>query len=258
MSEETQNQVETSTPAPQESEVESRARAMGWVPKEEWTGEGKWRDAETFVDRGELFAKIERQRKDLQEMRKAQAAFASHLETVRKAEFTKAYNALKEEKKAAYADGNPDAIIAAEDKMKALEAQAAASTPVTAPQIESEPPAAFVEWQNRNTWYNPSNRAMVDFADAEGHRLAASRTLSPDQILQEVEARVRREFPHKFTNPNRSKPSAVEGAGNRPSNAKEDYPLTDEQRHVMNRLVRSGTLTKEQYIADLKAVNERR
>ena len=261
MSEEIQNQEVTpeTTETPQESESETRARAQGWVPKEEWSGAGKWRDAETFLDRGELFDKIERQRKDLQDLRKNQAAFASHLETVRKAEFARAMSVLREEKKAAYTDGNPDAILAAEDKMRALEAQAYAAQQqvVVQPQVSSEPPQEFIEWQGRNSWYSPSNRAMVDFADAEGHRLQAQGGLSPQQILQEVETRVRREFPHKFTNPNRSKPGAVEASGNRPSNAKEDYPLTDDQRNVMNRLIRSGTMTKEDYIKDLKALDQR-
>ena len=257
MSEETQNQS-TENNTPQESEVETRARAQGWVPEAEWEGDkSKWRPADVFVDRGELFAKIERQRKELQEMRKTQAAFSAHLDTVRKSEFNRAYQLLKEEKKAAYQEGNPDAIMAAEDKMRALEEQARATQAIATPAISNEPPPEFAEWQERNTWYNTTNRAMVDFADAEGHRLAALRTMSPEQILHEVEARVRREFPHKFTNPNRQKPGAVEGSGNRPANAKEDYPLTDEQRSVMNRLVRSGTLTKEEYIADLKRVNER-
>ncbi len=93
---------------------------------------------------------------------------------------------------------------------------------------------------------------MKDFADNEGIRLA-QRGLPPAEVLKEVEAQVRKEFPEKFTNPNRSRPGAVEGTTNKGTSSKEVYALSDDERNVMTRLVKSGILTKEQYIADLKA-----
>ena len=39
---------------------DKQAREMGWRPKEEWEGEPeKWRDAKEFVERGELYGKID-------------------------------------------------------------------------------------------------------------------------------------------------------------------------------------------------------
>lgn len=245
--------------APEVNETENQARAQGWVPKDEWQGEGKWRDAEAFLDRGELFQKIDAQRREVRELRKTQEAFNSHLKTVRDAEYKRALQTLRAEKKEALVDGDADAVIAADEKLIALNAEItrAAQTEKQVPQ-STEAPAEFVAWQARNSWYNETNRAMKAFADVEGLKLANS-GMNPSEVLKEIEAQVRREFPEKFTNPNRSKPGAVEGGTAKPAGGKgESYPLSDDERHVMNRLVKSGTLTKEDYIRDLKAAKGER
>jgi hypothetical protein len=42
------------------TEIEQRASSRGWVPKDEWDGDPEeWRPAKEFIDRGELFKKIE-------------------------------------------------------------------------------------------------------------------------------------------------------------------------------------------------------
>lgn len=251
MSDEIENPSPAETPV-ETPEVEVRARAMGWVPKEEWNGEGKWRDAEEFVDRGELFEKINSQRKALKNLEENQRAFNQHLETVRKAEYRRALEQIRKEKKEALADGDADKLIEADEKLLALaKANEVAAPVVQEPQAGPHPD--FVAWQARNPWYSDSNRAMKAFADVEGVKLAQS-GLSPAEVLREIEAQVRREFPEKFTNPNRSKPGAVEasrGSGATPK--AEAYQLSEDEHRVMTRLVRSGIMTKEKYIADLKA-----
>jgi hypothetical protein len=258
MSEETLK-VETpenteSTTSNEPSAAEQAARAQGWVPKEEWTGEGKWRDAESFLDRGELFQKIDSQRRKLRDLEENQKAFQSHLKTVREAEYKRAVAAILKEKKDALIEGDPDAVIAADEKRRALDAEIAAQERAAAQvHASNEPHPDFVAWHARNPWYSETNRAMKAFADVEGIRLQQS-GLSPAEVLREIEAQVRKEFPEKFTNPNRARPGAVEAGSNKgTASSKESYQLSDDERMVMNRLVKSGTLTKEQYIADLKA-----
>lgn len=244
---------------PEANPIEDQARAQGWVPKDEWQGEGKWRDAEAFLDRGELFQKIDAQRREVRELRKTQESFNAHLKTVREAEYKRALASLREEKKNALVDGDPDAVIRADDKLVALQVEQAKvdQAEQRAVAVGGEPHPDFQAWQARNTWYSDSNRAMKAFADVEGVRLAQG-GMPADQVLKEVEAQVRREFPEKFTNPNRNRPSAVEaGAGRGTSTKSDNIVLNDEERSVMNRLVKSGTLTKEQYLADLKSAKER-
>lgn len=240
------------------NETEVRAREQGWVPKEEWTGEGKWRDAESFLDRGELFQKIDSQRRKLRELEENQKAFGSHLKTVREAEFNRAMKTLLAEKKQALLDGDPDAVILADEKLAAVRSEATKAEfhHQNQPAQVQEPHPEFVAWTNRNPWFNNSS-PMRAFAEAVGNELQASGVSDPARILKEVEAQVRKEFPHKFSNPNREKPSAIEGSSNKGNNAKESYALTDDERSVMNRLVKSGVMTKEQYIEDIKAATAR-
>lgn len=251
-------QVDTNVPEsniPEPSEVEVKARTMGWVPKEEWDGTGKWRDAEEFVDRGELFEKINSQRKKLKDLEDNQRAFTQHLNTVRKAEYSRALAAIRAEKKAALADGDADKLIEADEKLLALQAHASQVEAAPAP-TSSEPHAEFVAWQARNPWYSDSNRAMKAFADVEGMKYqaaVAAGEMTPAAVLREIEAQVRKEFPEKFFNPNRSKPGAVEATRGGSSPKGESYQLNEDEHRVMTRLVKSGIITKEKYIADLKA-----
>lgn len=253
-----ENTAPEDTGTPEANPIEDQARAQGWVPKDEWQGEGKWRDAEAFLDRGELFQKIDAQRREVRELRKTQESFNAHLKTVRDAEYKRALATVREEKKNALVDGDPDAVIRADDKLVALqiEAEKVAREERQAQVVSGDPHPDFQAWQAKNTWYSDSNRAMKAFADVEGVRLAQS-GMPADQVLREIEAQVRKEFPEKFTNPNRSRPSAVEAGAGRGTSSKESVSLSDEERSVMNRLVKSGTLTKEQYLADLKAAKER-
>jgi Tfp pilus assembly protein PilN len=249
-----ENAPEGSESAPQVNEIEQQAREQGWVPKDEWSGEGKWRDAESFLDRGELYQKISSQRKKLQELERNQQAFNSHLSVVREAEYKRALQALRAEKKAALVDGDPDKLIDVDEKIRAVEREQLEINQPAAPQSNEAVAEQFNEWRSKNSWYdNPDTDHLKAYADAEGIKLAKSGE-PPEEVLKKVEALVRRKFPEKFTNPNRSKAGAVESGAGKGSSQKESYPLTDAERNVMNRLVKSGTMTAAQYIADLKAV----
>lgn len=243
--------------APEVNETEQRAREQGWVPKDEWQGDGKWRDAEAFLDRGELFQKIDAQRREVRELRKTQEAFNAHIETVRKAEYNRALATVRAEKKAALESGDPDALIQADDKLVALQIETAKQAQADArAQATGNPPVEFDTWKQRNTWYT-NDDIMKTYADTKGLEMAHS-GMEPNEVLKEVELLVRRKFPEKFTNPNRSRPGAVEAGAGKGTTAKADsYSLSDEERGVMNRLVKSGIMTKDDYIRDLKAAKER-
>lgn len=243
------------------NEVEEKARAQGWVPKDEWQGTGKWRDAETFLDRGELFEKIDSQRRKLRELEDNQKAFATHLETTKKAAYNDALKALRQEKKDALIEGDPDKVIEVDERIAELREEQAKAAVEQKPQTNAEAAAAFEAWHSRNTWYAPENRAMKVFADSVGMQLGdevRAGRMTPAEVLKEIETQVRKEFPEKFTNPNRAKPGAVEAGSNRGVSSKEQYALSDDERNVMNRLVKSGIITKEKYIADLKAAKGER
>jgi hypothetical protein len=229
--------------------LEARAAEQGWRPKDEWEGEpDDWRTAREFLDRGEFFKKIEDQSRTIKELRKTQADLTRHLETVRKTEFKRALDSLKAQKRNALAEGDVEKVIEIDDEIAETRAQQAQAPTPQVPEVDPQMHPTFVAWKERNTWYE-SNKAMRAYAD----RLGSELTGSPSEILAEVERQVKKEFAHKFENPRRNGAPAVEGSITKPSGKKDEaFKLSDEERRVMQRFVRAGALTEEQYIKDLK------
>ena len=99
--EEQQPQAEVSQPQEQQPHIESdpyesEAREQGWRPKEEFEGDPeKWRPAKEFVERGELFGKIDTLGKELKETKKALKMLQEHNSKVKETEFKRAVEELK-------------------------------------------------------------------------------------------------------------------------------------------------------------------
>lgn len=247
------------TPAPAPS-IEDKAIAMGWRPKDEFQGdEEDFIDAKEFVRRQPLFEKIEHTGKQLKNVTKALEALKTHYTRVEQTAVEKAITQLKMARKEALSDGDGDRFELIDDEIKKAEAQHAQiqriqDTPIVEETVEHPEWKAF---QNRNPWYNTTGY-MRKYADEEGAKLAQS-GMTPSEVLKEVEKAVRKEFPTKFTNPNKQEaPDLDKPRGGIPNKrvGGDDAKLSDNQRKIMNDLVRQGVLTKEEYIADLRKIGE--
>jgi len=236
------------------SAVEVEAMESGWVPKESYKGdEHKWVDAGEFLRRGELFKKIEDQSKQLKDVRVALNEMKKLHSQVREVEYKRALETLREQKKVALQEGDAEAVIAADERIDLVKEQVK--------QLQSEPPAVqeegtqhpeFVQWTERNSWYKNST-PMKAFADALGAELARAGN-SPSEVLRKVETEVRKEFPHKFRNPNQDKTGAVE-SGSARGTSKSSFTLTDEERRIMHTFIRTGAFkTEAEYVNELKKV----
>lgn len=257
--------VTPETEAPARSDIEQRALDMGWRPKEEFDGsEDDFIDAKEFVRRKPLFEKIENQNKQIKAVTKALEEFKAHYSKVEETALKNALAQLKAERKQALSEGDGDRFEVLDDKIKSVETQVekvklAAESPIV--QEESAAPAEFTRWVSKNSWYDNVSY-MRKFADEVGVKFApdvASGRMSPDEVLREVEKQVRKEFPHKFTNPNKASAPDVESS--RPSSGKRDSfesQLSDQERKVMNDFVRNKIMTKEEYLADLKKIKEKK
>src|SRR5574343_553334 len=104
MSEELQVQVEqnvlesqtTETPAVTVDPFEEQAREQGWKPKEEYEGDpNKWKPAKEFVERGELFGKIDTLGRELKETKKALKMLQEHNAKIKETEYARAVSELK-------------------------------------------------------------------------------------------------------------------------------------------------------------------
>jgi hypothetical protein len=237
------------------SPAEQEALESGWVPKDEYKGdEHKWVDAAEFLRRGELFKKIEDQSKQLKDVRKALADMAKLHSQVREVEYKRAIDSLKQQRKEALADGDVETFTAVEEKIEAVKEQQDILKAQPAPvQEDGNTHPEFQAWVAQNSWYN-NNAPMKAFADALGADLSRAGN-SPDQVLKKVAAAVREEFPKRFTNPNRDKPGTVESGQARGRSTSSGFTLTDEERQIMNRFIRTGAIKDEkEYIESLKKV----
>lgn len=238
-------------PQHEDSPEEQQARSQGWVSKEEWTGEpDKWKPAKEFNERGELFSKIDSMGRELKETKKALKMLQEHHTKVKESEYNRAVTELKTLQKKHLEEGNSDGYLETTELLTDLKAEQKARE-VAAETAPQQPDPRFVEWVNKNNWYTQSNE-MRQYADAIGLGYAQSNPgLEPEEVLKYVSEQVRGRFRERFINPNRQKPSAVEGS-NTGQPRKEAFTMTDDEKRVMNTFVRAGVMSKEAYIEELK------
>jgi hypothetical protein len=234
-----------------------KATEMGWRPQEDWEGDPEdFIDAKEYVRRKPLFEKIEHQSKKIKQVEQALQALMKHHDRVKETEYNRALKTLTDAKRQALRDGETEQALMLEDKIDEIKEQKAEydqSLQQTNVPVEKVNPA-FVEWKQENSWYQ-KDRAMTAFADKLGVELAQEGH-SPDEVLRRVSREVKEEFKHKFTNPKREGPSAVEGGSRKATKSLGDDTggMPEEDVRMMNKIVRSGIMTKEQYLKEYKGL----
>ena len=230
---------------------DAEARENGWKAKDEWHGDPEgFRDAETFVKRGEVINGYIRRDRDHRRERADRAeadrdARIGRLEgqyiVAMKRQVEQHETALKsisvDQRKAAE-EGNLeefDALVAKRDAMV---------PPPEIPQVRASPnDDAVKEWAKDNQWFytDPEMRAL---ATATAGRLAQGGADASVQVAA-AEKEVRRRFPEKFEQPK----AAVETAGGTPSRGKPKpkgvAQLPKEARDAFEKFVRMGIYKKD-------------
>jgi len=232
------------------SPIEQKALEQGWKPKEQFDGnEDDFIDAKEFVRRGELFSKIEHQNKELKAVRAALDAFKIHHSKVKEAEYNRALESLKTARKEAVVNGEHEQAFAIEEKIDEIKAEKEeivrqGQTP--APQSNQE----FTEWMSRNKWYttDPELREEADALGIGYHQKGKPAS----EVLTLVEQRIKKMFPEKFTNSRASQPSKVEGSSRQGSSRAESFSMDDQERAIMRKIVSTGVMTQQEYMAELK------
>lgn len=251
-----QTQVVDNTPDQSVDPYESQAREQGWKSQEEYDGEpGKWRPAREFVERGELFGKIDTMGRELKETRKALKMLQEHHTKVKETEYNRALVELKALQKRHLEEGNADEYLQTTELLHDLKTEQKARQVAAemVPQPQGVDPR-FTSWVDRNKWY-ANDADMRQFADSLGLGYSkANPGVDPEEVLDYVATQVKLRYKDKFENPNRNKPSAVEGRSTPTGSKKDSVELSEDERKVMNTFVRQGIMTKEEYIAQVKAM----
>lgn len=257
MADEIKDGAPTEPVAPQRNELEIRASEQGWVPEDEWAGDpNDWRPAKEFLDRGELFKKIDEQKRELRQLKQTMDEFGKHHARVRESEFQRAVESLKAQKKDALEQGDAAAVIEIDEKIAETRETAREAKALRPAPQQVGPNPDFVQWQQRNTWYG-TDRAMKAVADEVARDLVSRGEAEPTRILKEVDREIRKAFPAKFENPARQRADAVEGTSKPVRTPKDDFHITDDERRIMTRVVATGVITREKYIEELKATRAR-
>ena len=217
--EEIQGEVPDVPVEPQISqEIIDRARMMGHIPKEEFRGDvSKWVDAQKYVERADnlmpilksqlnkyegeisnLKATVESQKKTTEKLLKMG-------ETVQQRAYEQAKRELTKEQVQAVADGDVTKWQQLEDQKEGL--------PKPEPVVveETQPSPVFESWKSGNEWYL-KDQDMTEYANFYGQNLQKrDPNLSYEELLIKVEEKIKQTFPQRFENPERSKPSVVDG-----------------------------------------------
>lgn len=241
------------------SEAEQLAWDNGWRPKDQYKGDpSKWVAADIYNARTPLFEKIEAQSKQIKRLEEATNQLIQHGRKMEEAGYKRALDELRAQKKDALLENDADRVIELDDKIDALkdaQAEAVRAQARQAQEVSQTDHPEFASWKTRNRWYE-TDKVMRAAADGLGSQLA-SQGYTPREVLAEVEQVMKERFPEAFENPNRNKPAAVtapRSQGQSQSQKKDSFQLTDDERRVMHTIVRTGVMTQEQYIADLKKI----
>lgn len=230
--------------------IEARARAQGWKPLEEYHGAPDgWRDAETYLRRGEQELPLMRERnRDLERRFIAlqrsrdedRLVLADMAERTRKSEeraYARARADVERERQEAVALGDTQRFDAAERQLKELDESKPAPPPpkpAAAPPEMGAVPREVAEWGAKNPWFgsNPdlrerATRLHVDLLQSEPElsltenleRVTDSmRVLYPSRIVgaarppRQQESEPPANEPEPPANPRRAAPASVGGA----------------------------------------------
>jgi hypothetical protein len=236
--------------------VESKAREMGWRPKEEYDGDPEtWVDAKEYVGRKPLYDEIHKTRKQVKNLERTQNAMAQYVKKVEEVAYKKAMADLKAQRKEAISEADPDKVEEIDREIEDLNK--------SRQNVAAEPPPEFREWLDENAWYNPEKNPDV-CAEADAFAMAY-RQRNPNatfsDVLDHVAAKVKKANPELFqaaSEKPKPKAAAVEG-GRQPASTKPRFTrahLSEEQRRVCDTFVRQGVMTQDEYIKSLADMGE--
>lgn len=241
--------------------VETKARAQGWKPEEEFTGElADWVPAKEFLGRQSLFDKIHSLRSENKKLGADLEVIKSYVANMSQLEYNKALTTLRNERREAIKEADVEATEAIDKQIGDL-TRARATPPVPA-----GPPPEFKEWVEKNEWY-ANDADLREEADTLGagyvfRAQQQGRTVSVADTLKYVADKIKTMHPEKIDGekgegqPPRKKALEVEGGGGgggleRKKGKLTESDLTDQERTVMRSLVARKVITKEKYLSDL-------
>lgn len=242
---------------------ETEARRGGWRPKEEFQGDpARWVDAGEFNRRGRehvpiLRDKVKRLETRVSELLDANKQFGEYQKQARDTERKRLQgeiDALKAQQLAAVTAGDTSAYLQTDQAIKAR-TEAMPKEPAAPAQPQDNVAPEIREFIGRHEWFRKDRTLNAVATAIHGELLDAEPHLTLSENLERVEREVKRRFPEKFGNPNRTRPAIVDGApaigpGGKPR-TKGYSDLPKEAKDACDKFVRTiPGYTREKYVAD--------
>ncbi len=211
------NEVVSADPTSSLSDIEQKAFTMGWRPKGDYQGE-HFVEAAEYVNRAPLFERIEKQTKEIRELRDLAKSTALHMSNVRKEAYETARRELEARKVQAVQVGDVDNFKKVELQEQELDKKMRADPAIMTQEIDPAQAQAVQEFNERNkAWFNDNtaeNQEMKEAAMFIDQKLAKAAhekgtKLSPQEHLKLVEDKVRKLYRDRFENTKADKPATI-------------------------------------------------
>lgn len=261
LEEESQEKVAKSEPeVKQEAEVDplvAKAQKGGWTDRDAWIDAGKdpdqWVDAKEFVSREPLYEKNRQLKRELQEERKRTEKVAQYASRAAETARKQLLAEIEEQRLKAVEIGDVDGFKEAEQRRDDV----LNDPDYRSPEVEKEPetiPVPVKEFADRNAkWFEKDKPMTIYMVETTKEYTASGKPL--EEAIKLAEADVKREFAHKFENPNKHRASAV-GSSNKESRPTTvtHADLNAEQRAVWSTL--KAHMTFDEFVTGLKEQGE--
>jgi len=222
------------------AEEAQEAEAMGWIPPEraKKLPEGKsYVGPKEFMERNPLYRQMKDLKTSFGQLEGHYQKVAEKNQKEEKAAYEAKIEALESEKITALDEANHKRVGEIDKELRTTE------KPVEQKNTDS----TLKDWvSDGNDWYEKDSFLQLE-ADLIGERLYSD-TLYGKDLLNEVKGHLKQKYPEKFSNPNRERPSAVEGSTNAPgpkSKTTSAKDLTKDEKAVFSNFKNMGVFSAE-------------
>lgn len=239
------------------SDTEKAAMDKGWVPPDKYQGAGEALSADEFLRREPLFAKISESSKKVKALEQTVKQLIEHNRKLNNNQKQARLEELERMKVESVEYADPEGYKKAVAEQQRILSIQDDTPDVVNPAIEFDDndKQAFSEFKAKHekVWLNSSsaeNTRIYQAADALYSWAASEEPGKPAKYyLKVVEDKLAALYPHKFKNPNLSKPQAVgsnsNALGKTSAPSRSFKSLTQAEQHFCKEFVRMGGTEKE-------------
>lgn len=239
------------------STAEQEAMDKGWNPD---GVEGKPNlSADEFLRNESFFKEIHKLKRELKKNGEVVEALKTHNKQTAQKAYDKAVKDLKAEKKIAAKEEDLERMLEIDEQIDDLheakqEAEKAAPVEAPAGLTEADFKNAYDDFVKDNVWYGRRPEMTADAEAIYDNYTRKNPNALPEDRFTHVKDEMKKIYPDDFGNQNRRRNAAVAtpSKSGTPKAAKK-YSLNDvdeADRAIANTLIRTGTMTEEEYLAD--------